>query len=34
VSGLDVVQKIETTPTGAGDRPKTPVQMVKVTVKD
>jgi cyclophilin family peptidyl-prolyl cis-trans isomerase len=34
ISGLDVVKKIETTPTGAGDRPKTPVQMVKITVKD
>ena len=34
VSGLDVVKKIETTPTAAGDRPKTPVQMVKVTVQE
>jgi cyclophilin family peptidyl-prolyl cis-trans isomerase len=34
VSGMDVVQKIETTQTGAGDRPTTPVQMVKVTVND
>jgi cyclophilin family peptidyl-prolyl cis-trans isomerase len=34
VSGMDVVQKIETTQTGAGDRPTTPVQMVKVTVHD
>ncbi len=33
-SGMDVVKKIETTPTGSGDRPKTPVQMVKVTVHD
>ena len=33
-SGMDVVKKIETTPTGAGDRPKTPVQMIKVTVQD
>ena len=33
-SGLDVVKKIETTPTGAGDRPKTPVQMVKVTIQE
>jgi hypothetical protein len=31
---MDVVQKIETTQTGAGDRPTTPVQMVKVTVND
>src|SRR3954469_20462602 len=34
VSGLDVVKKIETTPTAAGDRPTTPIQMVKVTVHD
>jgi cyclophilin family peptidyl-prolyl cis-trans isomerase len=33
-SGLDVVKKIETTPTGSGDRPKTPVQMVKVTIQE
>jgi cyclophilin family peptidyl-prolyl cis-trans isomerase len=33
-AGLDVVKKIETTPTASGDRPKTPVQMVKVTVND
>lgn len=34
VSGMDVVKKIETTPTGAGDRPKTPVQMVKISIVD
>ncbi len=34
VSGMDVIKKIETTPTGAGDRPATPLQMVKVTVHD
>ncbi len=33
-AGLDVVAKIEKTPTGAGDRPKTPVKMVKVTVNE
>jgi cyclophilin family peptidyl-prolyl cis-trans isomerase len=33
-SGMDVVQKIESTKTGPGDRPITPVQMVKVTVHD
>jgi len=33
-SGLDVVKKIETTPTASGDRPKTPVQMVKVTINE
>lgn len=31
--GLDVVQKIENTPTGRGDRPNPPVQMVSVTVE-
>jgi cyclophilin family peptidyl-prolyl cis-trans isomerase len=34
VKGLDIVKKIETTPTASGDRPLTPVQMVKVTVND
>jgi len=33
IEGMDVVKKIETTPTGPGDRPKTPVKMVKVTVE-
>ncbi|MBW2276218.1 MAG: peptidylprolyl isomerase [Deltaproteobacteria bacterium] len=32
--GMDVVAKIETTPTGAGDRPATPVQMVKITINE
>jgi cyclophilin family peptidyl-prolyl cis-trans isomerase len=32
-SGMDVVQKIQTTPTAAGDRPKTPVKMNKVTIE-
>jgi|SRR5579875_587916 len=32
VNGLDVVQKIGKTPTDAGDRPKTPVKIVKATV--
>jgi hypothetical protein len=31
---MDVVTKIETTPTGAGDRPKTPVQVKKITVEE
>jgi hypothetical protein len=31
---MDVVKKIETTQTGPGDRPTTPVQMVKVTVHE
>ena len=34
ISGMDVIKAIETTPTGAGDRPITPVKMVKVTVHD
>ncbi len=34
VDGMDVVKKIETTPTSAGDRPATPIQMVRVTVND
>ena len=32
--GMDVVKKIETTPTGGGDRPKTPVKMVKITISE
>jgi cyclophilin family peptidyl-prolyl cis-trans isomerase len=32
MSGWDVVQKIESTPTDAGDRPLTPVQVQRVTV--
>jgi cyclophilin family peptidyl-prolyl cis-trans isomerase len=31
--GMDVIKKIETTPTDNGDRPVTPVQMIKVTVE-
>jgi len=34
VSGLDVIKAIESTPTGPGDRPVTPVQMIKVTIHD
>ena len=34
IDGMDVVKKIGTTPTGPGDRPKTPVQMIKVTVHE
>jgi cyclophilin family peptidyl-prolyl cis-trans isomerase len=33
-SGMDVVKKIETTPTAAGDRPKTPLKMIKVTINE
>lgn len=32
VTGLDVIKKIEKTPTDGGDRPRTPVKMIKVTV--
>ena len=34
IEGMDVVKKIETTKTGAGDRPVTPVKMNKVTVME
>jgi cyclophilin family peptidyl-prolyl cis-trans isomerase len=34
VSGMDIVKKIESTPTDANDRPNTPVQMISVTVHD
>ena len=33
-SGMDVVRAIESTPTGAQDRPRTPVKMIKVTVTE
>jgi len=33
-SGMDVVKKIEATPTDGRDRPVTPVQMVKVTINE
>jgi cyclophilin family peptidyl-prolyl cis-trans isomerase len=34
VSGMDTIKKIETTPTAQGDRPATPVKMIKVTVNE
>ncbi len=34
VSGMDVVKKIEKTPTDGSDRPKTPVKMLRVTVNE
>ena len=34
ISGLDVVKKIEAAPTASGDRPKTPIKMVKVTITE
>lgn len=33
-SGMDVVKKIESSPTGPGDRPRTPIKMIKVTVQE
>ena len=32
-AGMDVVKKIEKTPTDSGDRPRTPVKMIRVTVQ-
>ena len=32
--GMDVVKKIETTPTAGGDRPKTPVKVEKITIEE
>ena len=32
--GMDIVKKIEGAPTGAGDRPKTPIKMIKVTINE
>ncbi len=34
LKGMEVVQAIERTPTGLGDRPRTPVKMHKVTILD
>jgi hypothetical protein len=31
---MDVVKAIESAPTGPSDRPKTPVQMIKVTIEE
>ena len=32
-NGMDIVQEIEKTPTGPGDRPKTPVAVTKISVQ-
>jgi cyclophilin family peptidyl-prolyl cis-trans isomerase len=32
--GLDVVEKIEKTPTGGGDRPNVPVQVISITIAE
>lgn len=34
ISGMDIVKKIESTPTDGGDRPTTPIQVISVTVHD
>ncbi len=34
ISGMDVIKKIESSPTDSGDRPTTPVKMIKVTVNE
>ncbi|PRQ09508.1 peptidylprolyl isomerase [Enhygromyxa salina] len=34
IEGMDVVHAIEKTPTDGNDRPRTPVQMIRVTVTD
>ncbi|HLU67648.1 MAG TPA: peptidylprolyl isomerase [Kofleriaceae bacterium] len=34
IEGMDVVKKIETTPTNAQDRPTTPIKMIQVVVHD
>jgi cyclophilin family peptidyl-prolyl cis-trans isomerase len=34
IGGQDVVKKIGKTKTGAGDRPSTPVQMIKITINE
>jgi cyclophilin family peptidyl-prolyl cis-trans isomerase len=34
VSGLDVLKKIESTPTDGSDRPTTPVKMISVTITE
>lgn len=34
ISGMDVVTKIGKTPTSSGDRPVTPVKMIKITVQE
>jgi cyclophilin family peptidyl-prolyl cis-trans isomerase len=33
IDGMDAIKSIESTPTDRGDRPTTPVQMIKVTIE-
>jgi len=33
-TGMEVVRKIEAAPTAPGDRPKTPIKMIKVTINE
>jgi len=34
IDGMDIVNNIENAPTGHGDRPQTPLQMIRITVVD
>ena len=34
ISGMDVIKAIESTPTGPGDRPKTPVKVISIKVEE
>lgn len=34
IEGMDVIKSIESTPTDGGDRPQTPVQMIKISVAE
>ena len=34
IEGMDVLKKIENTPTSSGDRPSTPIQMISVKIND
>ena len=34
IAGLDVLKKIESTPTDGGDRPTTPVKMISITINE
>lgn len=34
IGGMDIVKKIESTPTEAGNKPKTPIKILKITIKE